>query len=160
MAILENGTQHYFKVDLEHSFNQNNMVFASIIVYASEADRQNEKRRHNEFTAFDANCKRTLQELSADERYEELYFNFSEAVRSIEDRRYTNVVATLSDTTFPQDVARLLMECGYQSEWLSQPICIISKRLINCGLGGAKPLTAEYIYSKLKAKMSPDILDI
>lgn len=159
MAILENGTKNYFKINPEQCFVQNNMLFAYITVYGSETDRQNEKRRLDDFAVFDANCKRILEELGTKEQNTELYIAFSKAVESIKGRTYTNGMPTLSGNIFSEEITRLLANCGYRSEWLDQPIRIVSKSLVNCGIC-EEPLTAEYVYGKLKAKMSQDILNI
>lgn len=160
MAILENGTSNYFKVNLDDSFVQKNMVFASITIYLSEKDRQIEKLRSQKFDAFDANCSTLLQQLSSDERYSDLYMSFARSVKDIKDNRYSNGKINFLHAAFNDDVEQLLDQCGYRTEWVSQPIHIVSKLLVNCGKSDAEPLTSEYIYNKLKAKMSSDILDI
>lgn len=160
MAILEKGTNNYFKVNPEQSFVQNNMLFVNFTVYGSEIDRINEKQRLEEFNAFDANCKRLLEEWSVNEQYADLCKDFSQAAETIKDKRYINGIPAFSDCELSEEIARLLTDCGYRSEWIDQPIHIVSKRIVNCGIWKEEPLTSQYVYDKLKAKMSRDILDI
>ena len=161
MAILENNTKHYYKLDLSQSFIQKNMVFGAVVVYGTENDRKNEKDRLSKFMLFDSNCKMMLKKLNEDVNNIKVYSDFARTVADIISKRYISKTVSYADEiVITKDIEKLLEECGYRQEWIKQPICILSNKLINCGKHTGDLLTAEYVYSKLKSKMSTDISNI
>ena len=160
MAILENETQNYYRADLDRSFIQHNMVFATLIAYGSEADRQKEKNRETEFQMFDVNCESLLVNLNSSERNEGICRKFAHAKKQIDNMKYVKINSTVSDATIDVEVLEMLTKCGYKIEWIQQPIHILSDKLVNCGMHSNEEFTLRYIYDKLKTKMSLNIKNV
>lgn len=160
MAILEYETQNYYRVDFERSFIQNSMVFASIVIYASETDRQIEKSRAAEFQAFDENSKNKLLSLSGSEQNADICEKFAKAVDSVIRMRYLKNGSGTSAFMCDAETISLLSDCGFKQEWINQPIHITATKIVNCGLHTGEAFTAEYIYDKLKSKMSSNVVNI
>lgn len=160
MAILENETQNYYRIDVEHSFVQNNMVYANIIVYATENDRKLEKVRMPEFEAFDQNSMKMFTSLSKNEQNTEICEEFAKALNLISRMRYAKGETKEVESTLNSSFSSLITDCGFKKEWIDTPIRIIATKIINCGKYNEEKLTEEYIYDKLKSKMSSNIVNI
>ncbi len=157
MAVIERNTNNYIKVDEKKSFIQNNMIFVAHTIYATSMDRQREKEREEAFKMFDTNAQHMIERLSSQNQMERAeYLNW--AVNQVQRNRY--LTATTKDVAFTEDIYNLLVSCGYDPSWLSCPIRIVTKRIVNCGRYNGESLTCDYLYKKLKNKMSKDIQDI
>lgn len=164
MAILENETQNYYRIEVKHSFVQNNMVYANIIVYATENDRNREKERLPEFEAFDQNSRNMLAALNRNEQNAEICEEFAKVVTLISRMRYVKGESKgeTEDLKFTlnSSISSLITDCGFKNEWISSPIRIIAAKIINCGEYNGEELTEKYIYDKLKSKMSSNVVNI
>lgn len=157
MALYENNTQNYIKVDENKSFIQNNMVFVAHTVYATPQDRQREKERSFAFVQFDKNAQQMIDNLYSQNQLEKAEL-LNWAVNQVTLNRYLTVSS--KDVAFTEDIHSLLVTCGYDEQWLASPIQILSTKIVNCGRYNGETITREFLYQKLKNKMSRDIQDI
>lgn len=157
MAVYENSTQNYIKVDESKSFVQNKMLFVAHTVYATARDRQIEKDRTNAFAIFELNAKQMVEVLFSKNQIE-LAELLSWAVNQVKYNRYLTALAR--DVAFTEDIHSLLVKCGYDPQWLTSPIRILSSKIVNCGRYNGETITREFLYQKLKNKMSLNIKDI
>ncbi len=160
MAIVENTTNNYFKINLGDCFVQNKMLFASITIYATEGDRAKEKTRTNQFLDFDNYSKQIMEDLEKNEVQVDLYEEFLHAVELVKSLRCWNGIDLRNQLVLSNEVKSLLTRCGYQADWISSPICITSKQLINLGLYENSSIDIENLYSRLKMKMTNNIINI
>lgn len=157
MAVYENNTQNYIKVDESKSFVQNKMIFVAHTVYATLQDRQHEKDRRIDFERFDINAKQMIDSLSSQNQVERAEL-INWAVNQVKNNRY--LTASTKEVAFTEDIHSLLVACGYDEQWLVSPIQILSTKIVNCGRYNGETITREFLYQKLKNKMSRDIQDI
>lgn len=157
MAIYEVATQNYIKVDQARSFILNNMVFVAYVVYATAKDRQHEKERQLAFERFDVNALQMIDRLYSQNRIEQAE-SLSWAVNQIKANRY--LTSQNKEVAFTEDTYDLLILCGYDPNWLITPICIKTSKIANSGRYNGEAITQEYLYNKLKEKMSANIQNI
>lgn len=157
MAIYESTTQNYIKVDENKSFVQKNMIFVAHTVYATAQDRQREKERKPLFDMFDTKALQMIDQLSLSHQMEAAEL-LNWAVNQVKRNRY--VSASSKEVAFPDEVYEILISCGYDPNWLIMPIHILTSRIVNCGRYNGEKITQEYLYHKLKEKMSNEIQNI
>lgn len=153
MAIIENNTQNYFRILYNECFIQNNMVFISVIKYIHYMEREKEKNRQMQFDKFIVNCKNELQILK--QNNDELYIDFSIAINNIIQESKTSEIKL----HYSKEIEKILLKCGYNYDWASQPIVIVGKCLVNGGEVNINEFSHRDLYLILKNKMTVDIYD-
>jgi len=157
MAIYESTTNNYIKVDENKSFVQKDMIFVAHTVYATAQDRQREKERKSSFDRFDIQTQQMVDRFSLNNQMATAEL-LNWAVNQVKRNRY--ISAHSKDVAFPDEVYSILISCGYDPNWLISPIRILTTKIVNCGRYNGEEITQDYLYRKLKEKMSNDIQNI
>lgn len=148
MAILENETKKYYKLNYDNSFAKNGMAYAELFVYKTAQDRQNEKNRLVLITQFFSNCEIESAKIDNDD----VRLVFNNAVCSISRALYSGSQNSVVPN-FDAETAQRLTECGYQAIWVQEPIKIVAKMEINCGNYNCETLSFEFFYKRIKDRM-------
>ena len=162
MAIGENITSQYYKVLEDECYVQDGFVFVAVARYPNQEEREREKEREERLSSFLSNVNnRYLTLVTENEDNETLSEEEVEYIAEIE--RVLYAVENFAVITASQQPATIsisdgvkqeLVELGYKDEFLSDPIVILDRIIVNCGRYDGKPLTLEYLYNKLKPQMA------
>lgn len=154
MAVIENDTLHYYRVLKDESFIHNNMTFIAVKIYQSAHERAKEKNRLNELDMFTAKCNNLLNQLKTSNN--QIYIELEPIMHKIRKCVLDN---NCEEIYFSNDIYGLLIECGFNINWLTEPIHVISKSIINAGINNCKTIENEELYLKLKDVMAGNIVD-
>ena len=160
MAVCENATGQYYKVLLENSYIKDGFIFVSVVRYPNQEERDREKAREKQLSLFLTNAKRRYSEILSESQdqntdseiqYEEEFERIIYAVENFSTIRIgqTYPVITISNKT-KQEINSL----GFSDDFITNPILVIDYITINCGAYDKMPLSLEYLYEKLKVRMS------
>lgn len=160
MAVCENATGQYYKVLLENSYIKDGFVFVSVVRYPNQEERDREKTREKQLSLFLTNAKQRYLEILSESQdqntdseiqYEEEFERIIYAVENFSTIRIgqTYPVITISDRT-KQEINNL----GFLDDFITNPVLVIDYITINCGAYDKMPLSLEYLYEKLKVRMS------
>lgn len=160
MAVCENATGQYYKVLLENSYIKDRFIFVSVVRYPNQEERDREKSREKQLSLFLTNAKQRYLEILSESQdqstdseiqYEEEFEKVIYTVENFSTIRIgqTYPVITISDKT-EQEMFRL----GFSYDFITNPILVIDYITINCGAYDKMPLSLEYLYEKLKDRMS------
>ena len=160
MAVCENATGQYYKVLLENSYIKDGFVFVSVVRYPNQEERDREKAREKQLSLFLTNAKHRYLEILSESQdqntdseiqYEE---EFERIIYTVENFSTIRIgqpypVIAISDKT-KQEINSL----GFSDDFITNPILVIDYITINCGTYDKMPLSLEYLYEKLKGRMS------
>ena len=160
MAVCENVTGQYYKVLLENSYIKDGFVFVSVVRYPNQEERDREKAREEQLSLFLTNAKQRYLEILSESQdqntdseiqYEEEFERIIYTVENFSTIRIgqTYPVITISDKT-KQEINSL----GFSDDFITNPVLVIDYITINCGTYDKMPLSLEYLYEKLKGRMS------
>lgn len=160
MAVCENATGQYYKVLLENSYVKDGFVFVSVVRYPNQEERDREKAREKQLSLFLTNAKHRYLEILSESQdqntdseiqYEEEFERIIYTVENFSTIRIgqTYPVITISDKT-KQEINSL----GFSDDFITNPILVIDYITINCDAYDKMPLSLEYLYEKLKGRMS------
>ena len=160
MAVCENATGEYYKVLLENSYIKDGFVFVSVVRYPNQEERDREKAREEQLSLFLTNAKQRYLEILSESQdqntdseiqYEEEFERIIYTVENLSTIRIgqTYPVITISDKT-KQEINSL----GFSDDFITNPVLVIAYITINCGTYDKMPLSLEYLYEKLKDRMS------
>lgn len=160
MAVCENATGQYYKVLLEDSYIQDGFVFVAAVRYPNQEERDREKAREEQLSSFLENAKQRYSEILSEgqdqntdsetdyeEEFERVIYtveNFSTIISS-----QPPAVITISDKTKQE-----MISLGFSDDFISNPVLVIDYITVNCGADDKTPLSLEYLYEKLKGRMS------
>lgn len=160
MAVCENATGQYYKVLLENSYIKDGFVFVSVVRYPNQEERDREKAREEQLLLFLTNAKQRYLEILSESQdqnteseiqYEEEFERIIYTVENFSTIRIgqTYPVITISDKT-KQEINSL----GFSDDFITNPVLVIDYITVNCGAYDKMPLSLEYLYEKLKGRMS------
>lgn len=160
MAVCENATGQYYKVLLENSYVKDGFVFVSVVRYPNQEERDREKAREKQLSLFLTNAKQRYLEILSESQdqstdseiqYEEEFERIIYTVENFSTIRIGQAypVITISDKT-KQEINSL----GFSDDFITNPVLVIDYITINCGAYDKTPLSLEYLYEKLKVRMS------
>lgn len=159
MAILEKVTGYYYRIDEENSFKQKGSYFIGLIIYNSERHRQNERARSSEFDIFNKKIDERILSLEKEGNSEQLILDLGEASILINKALYTCDISILPNFSFSTSLLSELINCGYKTEWTSEPIVILGRTIVNIGdtLYDCEGGDMSILYNSLKTSMSEAI---
>lgn len=160
MAVCENATGQYYKILLENSYIKDGFVFVSVVRYPNQEERDREKAREKQLSLFLTNAKQRYLEILSESQdqnteseiqYEEEFERIIYTVENFSTIRIgqTYPVITISDKT-KQEINSL----GFSDDFITNPVLVIDYITINCGAYDKMQLSLEYLYEKLKGRMS------
>lgn len=160
MAVCENATGQYYKVLLDDSYTQDGFVFVSVVRYPNQEERDREKARDAQLSLFLTNAKQRYSEILSEDKdqntdsetdYEEEFERVIYAVENFSTIRIgqSPAIITISDKTKQE-----LVSLGFSDDFITNPILVIDYITVNCGADDKTPLSLEYLYEKLKSRMS------
>lgn len=160
MAVCENATGQYYKVLLKDSYIQDGFVFVSVVRYPNQEERDREKVRENQLSLFLTNAKQRYskilsegqdQNTDSETHYEEEFERIIYTVENFSTIRIgqSPAIITISDKTKQE-----LISFGFSDDFITNPVLVIDYITVNCGAYDKTPLSLEYLYEKLKSRMS------
>ena len=160
MAVCENATGQYYKVLLENSYIKDGFVFVSVIRYPNQEERDREKAREEQLSLFLTNAKQRYSEIlseSQDQKtdsaiqYEE---EFERVIYTVENFSTIRIGQTYPIITISDKTKQEMVSLGFSDDFITNPVLVIDYITINCGAYDETPLSLEYLYEKLKGRMS------
>lgn len=157
MAILENLSNNYYKICFEESFVLNGMAFANLKIYNSHQDRKIEKQRKAKFDKFFSLCENQIQTLFNLNNIDKA-LKLEDAMVFVQSAIYINPYQSPKQTMFSNDILMVMQSCGFEYEWILNPIKLVGFKSINCGT--VQEFNQINLYGKLKTKMSQNISNV
>lgn len=160
MAVGENATGQYYKVLLENSYIKDGFVFVSVVRYPNQEERDREKAREEQLSLFLANAKQRYSEIlseSQDQKtdseiqYEE---EFERVIYTVENFSTIRIGQTYPIITISDKTKQEMVSLGFSDDFITNPVLVIDYITVNCGAYDETPLSLEYLYEKLKGRMS------
>ncbi|MDR2090709.1 MAG: hypothetical protein LBP62_03545 [Clostridiales bacterium] len=190
MAVLENATRHYYRILFDRCEIKDNFIMTSFLAYKNSDEREKEKQRESLWTVFfnnvndkiDALYQDLIQSVTAQNLLPENILSATEenkidgvkypalrqkqdvlhalekAADGLQDKLY---IYEYESPSYMSDAdAAVLMPYGFDKEWVTDPIVLVSEAQVDCGVYAGEELTNEFYYNKLKKKMSGNIANI
>ena len=187
MAIIENETKMYYKINFDECAIKGLQVMVNFSIYHSKSDRDKEKMRLEPITRFAEQLRgkaQSLYEKFVGKIEEQNIADVANENGVIDKVRYPELYALQEQSTFYNDFVQFLyenfvvfedgpsenkptfdydahlqelIEMGFQQVWLEDPILFNSSGTINCGVYQNEPITPEFFYNRLKERMSENI---
>lgn len=188
MAILENETNNYFKINFDKCAVKGRLVYVNFSVYKTEIDRQKEKDRESKISKFFLDLRQyldgkyralvtaigdlTLEEILSKTdigkidsakypKLSELQYEANELLPY--ERLIANAIYQYGEenSVIQIDKAHLpkLQALGFEEEWTASPVRISSGAEVFCGEYNDEHIDMPFYYNRLKTVMSNNILD-
>lgn len=160
MAVGENATGQYYKVLLENSYIKDGFVFVSVVRYPNQEERDREKAREEQLSLFLTNAKQRYSEILSESQdqntdseiqYEE---EFERIIYTVENFSTIRIGQTYPIITISDKTKQEMVSLGFSDDFITNPILVIDYITVNCGAYDETPLSLEYLYEKLKGRMS------
>jgi len=188
MAILERGTNNYYKVEFDECMVKGTSVIVAFSTYQTIEDRENEKSRKPLLTAFLGKIQQRIATLydelfaaatelgkapeemidSEGKIYEALYPELrtkQDEMNSLEamPQKIIEKFYQYGDHVLPEidyEVSKSVLEgYGFDESWITNPIRLTTKAQIYCGEYQGEDITHEFYYNRLKTRMNNNIED-
>ena len=160
MAVYENATGQYYKVLLENSYIKDGFVFVSVVRYPNQEERDREKSREKQLSLFLTNAKQRYLEILSESQdqstdseiqYEE---EFERIIYTVENFSTIRIGQTYPVITISDKTKQEMVSLGFSDDFITNPVLVIDYITVNCGTYDETPLSLEYLYEKLKGRMS------
>lgn len=187
MAIIENGTNNYYKINFDKCSIKGRAVFVNFSVYNDNNEREKEKTREDKVAKFflelrqyiDTKYKLLLGEIG--ERKPEELLSDSDGkididnfplLRAMQDEvnELLQIEQALGNSMYkydeqssaikiPQNKLLQLNELGFNKSWVTEPVYISSGAEVYCGEYNDEHIDMQFYYDRLKTVMGENILD-
>lgn len=187
MAIIENETSNYYKINFDKCSIKGRSVFVNFSVYKGSYERDKEKEREGKVAKFflelrqyiDTKYKLLLGEIG-ERKPEDLLSEIDGKIDKDNFPRLRAMQDVVSDLLqleqalgnsmykyeaqdnaleIPENILLQLNELGFNKSWVSEPIYISSGAEVYCGEYNDEHIDMQFYYDRLKTVMSENILD-
>ena len=132
----------------------------SVVRYPNQEERDREKAREEQLSLFLANAKQRYskmlsegqdQNIDSETDYEE---EFERVIYTVENFSTIRIGQSPAIITISDKTKQELVSLGFSDDFITNPILVIDYITVNCGADDKTPLSLEYLYEKLKSRMS------
>lgn len=189
MAILENETNNYYKINFDLCSIRGLKVYVNYSAYKTQSERDKEKQRHSLVASFGDNLQKYRAEIydefmesvgkigkepkdlvASDDKIDAIRFpelrakqdeiyELEEFIPKFYERLYRYGETDQVAANISENLLGTLIGIGYDENWLSDPICLSMGAEVECGEYSGEEINHELFYNRLKTVMSEDVTD-
>lgn len=169
MAVLENNTLQYYKINFNNSFIKDNNIYIHYSIYISEESREKEKIRNPLFESFSQAVIERLSQIEKEIEQtseEDSIISLSSLHQSIftpYQKLFRQLYGFRGKEEFSSEEKNILISLGAKEDWFEEINPVIGKVMLirgisNFSLSSNEELSCKEYYQILKNSMNQEII--